>query len=128
MFITQDNISMVIHILLSCARDDSSDLVHSGQVISMMIISGLQDYGHLQVGLDLRRTFAHNLIGLLIQRDKWVVGIQHVSKFCYEHMIEVGVMVVVSGKGSLFIIDVELGITEQTTLWRVQSTHLMIQS
>jgi hypothetical protein len=43
-------------------------------------------------------------------------------------MIKVGVTVVASGKGSLFIIDVELGITGWTTLWRVQSTHFMIQS
>src|SRR6267154_3647100 len=43
-------------------------------------------------------------------------------------MIKVGVTVVAGGKGRMFNIDVKLGITGWTTLGRVQSTHLMIQS
>jgi hypothetical protein len=117
--VTQHNISMPIHILLSGARNDGGHLIHRGQVISTMIISGLQHYGHLQVALHLGRTFVHDLIGLLIQRDKRIVGIQHVLKFSHEHMIKVGVTVVAGGKGGLLIIDVELGIAWGTTFWRV---------
>src|SRR5882762_7630625 len=54
MFVTQHNISMPIHILLSCARNDGGHLIHCGQVVSTTIISRLQHYGHLQVALHLR--------------------------------------------------------------------------
>src|SRR5882757_11481011 len=53
--VTQHNISMPIHILLSCARNDGGHLIHCGQVILMTIISRLQHYGHLQVALHLGR-------------------------------------------------------------------------
>src|SRR5882757_6381309 len=95
--VTQHNVSMPIHILLSRARDDGGHLIHCRPVISTTIISRLHHYGHLQVALYLGRTFIHDLLGLLIKRDEWIVGIQYVLKFRHEHMIKVGVTVVAGG-------------------------------
>jgi hypothetical protein len=40
-FVTQDYVPVVIHILFSCARHDGSHFVHGGQVVSTTIISWL---------------------------------------------------------------------------------------
>src|ERR1700683_1542328 len=69
----------------------------------------------------------HDLISLLIQRDKCIVCVQHVLKFTHKNMIKVRVTGVASGKGSLFIIDVELGIGRPLRIMRMQSTHFVVK-
>ena len=49
-FIMQYYISVKIHILFSSARNNGSHFIDGGQVVSTMICTLLQDYGHLEVG------------------------------------------------------------------------------
>src|ERR1700683_2715717 len=84
MFIMQNYIPVVIHILFSSAWNDGGHFVNGRQVVSTTIITLLEDYCHLQVALRLCRALTHDLISLLIQRDKWIVCIQHVLKFTHK--------------------------------------------
>src|SRR6267143_49157 len=82
---------------------------------STVIICLLEDYAHLQVLLQLWRALLHDLISLLVQRYQWIVGNQHLLKFCHEKGIEVWIPGVACGKSSLVIIDVELCIDRPLT-------------
>jgi hypothetical protein len=128
MLVTQNYIPVVIHILFSGSRKDGCDFIDGGQVVSAAIFALLEDYAHAKVCLELWRGLMHDLISLLVQRDKRVVGIQHVLKICHEDMIEICITGVAGGKSCLGIIDVELGIRRGATLARNQGTHLVIKS
>ena len=116
MFVAQDYISVIIHILLSSAWNDGSDFIYSWKIVAPMISTLLQNYCHSQVALSLCRAVMHDLISLLVQWDKWIDRVQHVLKFSHKTIVKVGVMVVANSKGSLFIIDVQLGIGRWFTI------------
>jgi hypothetical protein len=65
-FIAQDYISVIIHILFSSAWNYGGHLINTGQVVPTTISPLLQDYGHLEVRLGLCGAFTHDLISLLI--------------------------------------------------------------
>ena len=116
MFVMQDYIPVTIDILLPSARDYGSDFINGGKIVSATIFTLLQDYCHLKVLLQLRRTVMHDLVSLLIQRNQRIVDIQHVLKFAHEDMIKIWIARVVSGKGGLLILNVELGIRGTATI------------
>jgi hypothetical protein len=126
--VTQNYIPVVIHALFSCSREDGNDFINGGQVVSPAIFALLEDYAHLEVCFQLWRGLMHDLINLLVQRDKRVVGIEHVLKICHDDMIKICITGVAGGKSSLGIIDVELGIGWAATLARNQGSHFVIKS
>jgi hypothetical protein len=126
--VTQNYIPVVIHALFSCSREDGNDFINGGQVVSPAIFALLEDYAHLEVRLQLWRGLMHDLISLLIERDKRVVGIQHVLKISHDDMIEIWIPGVAGGKSSLGIIDVELGISGAATLMGNQGSHFVMKS
>src|SRR6202041_1623610 len=128
MSVAQYYISIVIDILLSRARHDGSDLIDCGQVIPATIIPGLQDDADAYVGLQVRRSLLHDVIGLLIQRHKRVDRIEHMLEVPNKIGLKTWIAWRAKGKGSFFNIYIELGIRRISIWSMLKDTHIVVEA
>jgi hypothetical protein len=94
MFVTQDYISV-----LSTFSSPSPGMIAAtsltvGKLYRRGSSPGCMTIAILRLVLQFGRGLLHDLISLLVQRDKWIVGIQQVLKFTHKDMIEVRVAIV----------------------------------
>src|SRR5882757_4313151 len=125
---SQDDVTVVRHILRTISRNDSSNLISSGKIISSTISSLLEVNAHKDMGMLLWRLLLHDLICLLVELSKGMMSEQYVMYSSEEGRVEIWISGGTDIGGFLGIVDIELCIGRLLTFWRHETTHVMMKS
>jgi hypothetical protein len=127
---TKDDVTVLILSIRPIPRNDGSNLICCGEVVSSTICALAEVKSNTKVGMLLWRLVMHDLICMLVDIDVGMVIEQHVMEVVQDITIEL--LIAITAKTNvgclLSIIDVELSIARISSIWRQEASHKMMET
>jgi hypothetical protein len=124
---SQDDVTLVIHLLRTISRNDSSNFISSGKIVSPAISALLEVNAGMDICMLLWRLLTHDLIGLLANSSPGMISEENVMELSENVGVKIWISVSTDIGGFLGVIDEELGIDRLITLLRQERTLEVVE-